>query len=207
MKTNQPSGNESVRGVANHTSSRATASFPAPGYAAQLMQVIQMAITDVIQIGVATILQPTSNVCWATSGWCIHSAKGGTVYSSLRDFVQGQGDAEALRKFDADEINDIDDIIGSGSNTNHLKGSDSSGDFAKSAISRELNAGRPILANVNNNHYVVICGKRKNGSNYELEIMDPGTGSKSWVSTSGGSDNSHIGQAGGFTLSVLYYTN
>lgn len=206
MKVNQSSLNAHTRAVANHTSTKAISSFPAPANAAQLMPVIQMAITDLAQVVVATIQQPTSNVCWAAAGWCIHRVKGGTVYLSLRDFVQGQSDAESLRKFDADEINDIDEIIGSSSTTNYFKGSDDTGDYSKAVISRELNAQRPILANVNNDHYVVICGKRKNNNNYELEIMDPGTGSTTWVNTGGGSDNSHIGQAGGYTLSVLYYT-
>lgn len=206
MKVNQSSLNAHTRAVANHTSTKAISSFPAPANAAQLMPVIQMTITDQKQIPVTSIRQPTSNVCWAAAGWCIHIAKGGKAYVSLRDFVQGQGKKGDLKKFDHDKINDIDRIIGSKSATNHFKGSDKSGDYSKATISKEINADQPIVANVNKNHYIVICGKRKNNNNYELEIMDPGTGSKTWVNTGGGSDNSHIGQAGGYSLSVLYYT-
>lgn len=204
MKAQQQQAPAPNRGSAHTVSQQAPAP---PGLASQpavqRMAVIQMAITDEVTVAVPGIAQSDTNLCWAASGWSIHRALGGTGYGSELLFVTGQANAASLVKYNNNRVNDIDNIIGSGSTTNHLTGSDSSGSFQKAMISRQLGLGKPILANVNNNHYVVICGKHKNNGDYKLQIMDPASGNKSWVSTDSGT---HTGTAGGYSLSVLYFT-
>lgn len=176
-----------------------------PGRVAQRKPVIQMAITGVTQIGVADIAQSKTNRCWAAAGWCIHQHAGGTAYTTEKAFVTAKGDTTAQSDYRRNRPTDIDRIIGSSSGHNRLSGSEKAKSYSKAAISRELNKNKPIVANVSKNHYVVICGKRKNDGDYQLEIMDPGSGSKSWEDTTGPSAT-RIATVGGYTLSVLYYT-
>lgn len=198
MKQHQSSADSESRASAHQASQQATAQFAA---------VVQMDITDEVTVNVANIAQSDTNLCWAAAGWCIHRAKGGTAYGSERDFVDGQKGAQlTLTRYDNNRVNDIDNIIGSNSVTNHLVGSDVVDPFAKSAISRALNNGNPILANVNNNHYVVICGKRKKDGDYQLRIMDPATGGKSWKDAYDNANNMRVSRVGNYALSVLYYT-
>lgn len=86
---------------------------------------------------------------------------------------------------------------------------DTSGLFAKANISRELNAGRPLLARLGDNRFVVINGKRKYEAAYQLLIMDPQTGDCTWLATSNNTDQNkaNIDMAGDQVLSVLYYLN
>lgn len=173
---------------------------------AQLMPVMQLAITGLVQVGVTAKTQAKSNTCWAASGWVIDLFKGGAHVSEAA-FVSAQGDVTAKLKYTQNKVTDIDRIIGSSSITNRLSNSDSSSPFSKSAISRELGS-KPIVANVNNNHYIIICGKRFNNNLYELEYMDPANGSTTWGATATtGNDNAKIDSVGAYSLSVLYYIN
>ena len=168
--------------------------------------VIQMVIKDLMQVPVANIQQPGVNHCWATVGWCIHQFAGGAAYGSLKDFVNGQGTADARTKFANDQPTDVDEIIGSLSGDNRLSGSDSAGSFSKSVITKTLKGGRPILVNIDGVHYVILCGKRSNDSNYEVELMDPATGSKAWhATTSDPNSTQKITHVGSYALTVFYY--
>lgn len=170
----------------------------------QLMPVIQMVITGQVTVAVTSKRQAKTNTCWAACGWVIDLFKGGN-YASEQAFVTAKGDLTAKNNYTSNTTTDIDRIIGSSAVTNRLSASDSSTPFLKSAISRELGS-KPIVANVNNNHYIIICGKRFNNGNYQLQYMDPGYGSTTWADTATtGSDKTRIDQVGGYALSVLYY--
>jgi hypothetical protein len=168
--------------------------------------VVQMVITGEARVPVTNIQQPGSNHCWATVGWCIHQFAGGALYASLKDFVDGQGTADAKTKFANDQPTDVDQIIGSQSKYNRLSGSDAAGSFSKTVITKTLNAGKPILVNVNGEHYVILCGKRSNDSKYEVELMDPATGTKAWYDTTPDTTSGlKITAAGAYSLTVFYY--
>jgi hypothetical protein len=74
-----------------------------------------------------------------------------------------------------------------------------------------LNKDNPIVLNVDGNHYITVTGKRKNGPNWQLKIVDPADGQEHWVNTypAGHNKITEIGKPGGgrYTLSVAYYTN
>lgn len=164
--------------------------------------IVQMVVTEEVTVPIPDVAQRNANSCWAAVGWSIHRFKGGTAYTTERNFVQGQGSATARSNYTADQVNDIDSIIGSTSNNNRLKGSDVDDPFSKVVISKTINKGEPIVANVNNDHYVIICGKRKDDGVFQLQIMDPATGAKTWETLNTGAKISTIG---GYSLSVLYY--
>lgn len=168
-------------------------------------RIAQFNITDEKMIAVPDKQQQKTNSCWAASGWSIYEhVNGGGTYSTEAEFVNGQAGSAATKGIYTRNLKtDIDKIIGSGSNENLLAGSDVENPFSKSSISRALNADKPIVANVNASHYVVICGKRKNNGVYELQVMDPDTGSKSWMATNSGTK---VDTMGAYSLSVLYYT-
>jgi hypothetical protein len=164
---------------------------------------IQRAVSGAVNLGVPDVQQSNTNLCWAATGLSVHQYLTNTQPGE-QAFVTAQGSAKAKRKYAANKVCDIDDIIGSLSATNSLAGSDSSGSFSKSVIGRELNNGNLIIANVNGDHYIIICGKRSvKGTGWQLQIMDPGTGTKTWVNTDAGGKTASAGQ---YDLTVLYYT-
>lgn len=219
MKGFAVNGDKSLESEADIMGAKALRSAGNPGQAqfnlpqfknreksAQLMPVVQMVVTGLVEVAVTAKTQAKTNTCWAASGWVIDLFKGGT-YASEQAFVTAKGDATARTNYTNNTVTDIDRIIGSSSVTNRLSSSDTSGSFSKSTISHEL-ASKPILANVNNNHYIVICGKRFDDNAYQLKYMDPADGSTKWGATATtGNDNNKIDSVGAYTLSVLYYIN
>ncbi|MES2073999.1 MAG: papain-like cysteine protease family protein, partial [Pseudomonadota bacterium] len=173
---------------------------PAFGLASRLLQ---RAISGSVSLGVPNVQQSNTNLCWAATGLSIHQHLSNTQPAE-QAFVTAQGSQQAQTDYTANQVSDIDDIIGSASTTDRLAGSDSSGNFSKAVIGKELNRGRPMIANVNGDHYVIICGKRSvKGAGYQLQIMDPGTGTTSWVNTDSGGKTANAGQ---YSLTVVYYT-
>lgn len=160
-------------------------------------------------IRVPGVRQTDSDLCWAATGWSIHRYKRGTAYASEAAFVAGEGDAVAQADYANNDPTDIDRIIGEQSNTNRFRGSDDAPPFAQSIITREINRRHPIVANVNNNHYIIISGYRTRNGRYQVQRMDPATGRTAWVDTTraAGGGNPRISHTGPYALSVLYYTN
>jgi hypothetical protein len=166
-------------------------------------RLLQRAVTGSVSLGVPNVQQSNTNLCWAATGLSIHRHMSNTQPAE-QAFVTAQGSQQAQLDYTANQVSDIDDIIGSASTTDRLAGSDSSGKFSKAVIGKELNQGRPVIANVNGDHYIIICGKRSvKGTGYQLQIMDPGTGTKTWVNTDNGGKTANAGQ---YSLTVLYYT-
>ena len=189
-----------------HSSSSGTAQLKAS--VAQLAPNKKRKIKDEHQTSVSRVQQVKGNTCWATAGWCIHRSKGGGSSSAATEaaFVKAYGSDGAKANYKKNKVTDIDEIIGSQSARNRITGSDSAGSFSKSVIAREIRNGNPIVANVNGNHYVIIHGTRRNGT-YQLKIMDPATGSSTWVDTDVDENSAQrIRAAGSYALSVLYYT-
>ncbi|MBN3894273.1 MAG: DUF4157 domain-containing protein [Nostoc sp. NOS(2021)] len=161
----------------------------------------------IVQRVVSGETQPTGNVCWAAVGYAIHKHKGGQQYIDLRTFVQNHANANVLTIFDQNQPTDIDRIIGEQSNLNRLDGSDSAGSYYKSAITRILNKDKPIVANVNGNHYIILTERIFNNGTYQLRYMDPADGQFHTLdAVEDPSDPQRITGVGNYTLSVLYYT-
>lgn len=156
-----------------------------------------------VELKVPEVRQPTDNVCWAAAGYAVSHFGGHTNRTSLGRFVNRSGNDEAKDNYRDNQVGDIDEIVGSLSNNNLLAGSDDSGSYSKSVITKELNAGRPMIANVDGEHYVVICGKRKLGTVYQIKIMDPATGMSRWVDTDDGLKTTMVG---GHEVTTMYYT-
>jgi hypothetical protein len=159
-----------------------------------------------IQRVVPAQAQTNTNLCWAAVGYAIHRHKGGAA-ATLLNFVTAQGTANALANFNNNTATDIDEIIGSLSTTNRLTGSDSEGSYGKAAMTVKLNAGDPIVANVNNNHYIILTASSMATGRYQLTYMEPATGA--FVTEDAAVDplsmNKVIG-VGAYRFSVLYYT-
>jgi len=165
-----------------------------------------MGFGQVIQRVITPVSQPTANTCWAAVGYAVHRHAGGAA-ATLRNFVSAQGTANALTQFDADNVLDIDEIIGSQATTNRLTGSDSAGSYGKAGITTKLNAGNPIVANVNSNHYIILTAREIVNGTYRLTYMDPASGSSVTAdAVEDSTSSSKITGVGGYTLSVLYYT-
>jgi hypothetical protein len=170
----------------------------------QRMKVVQRTITDSAEIGHGAITQHKTNSCWAATGWWVHTFHTGG-YASEALFVAGHASPYAKGRYTQNKVCDIDQGIGSKSKGDHFNGCDDKPPFAESYFDLEIGTNSlPIIANVNADHYVIICGKRKNNGAYELKVMDPGDGSLAWLSTTG--NNNKITKAGAHTLSVLYFT-
>lgn len=182
-------------------------SYPGKGETLPLqrMPVAQLVISAVVELALPDKTQTTSNHCWAAAGWAVHEFHRGGSYGTEEDFVQGQASPSGKGTYKKNQLTDINQAIGSKSKDNLLSGSDDTGSYSKSTITAELNKDQPIVANIGGVHYVVICGKRKNDDMYQLKIMDPLSGSKTWQDTAGPS-SSHISSVGGVDIAVLYYT-
>jgi hypothetical protein len=164
--------------------------------------------TKEVTVDVPGVKQRSSNLCWAAVGYSIYKRFGinKTKYKKLNSFVKAlHGPAIKLtkKKEPPNKVQDIDDIIGTGSQENLLVGSNSTAPFGKNGITMQLTSGKPIVANVDGQHYVIICGRRNNGRKFEVQLMDPLTGKKTWVKTHG--QKSSIAKVGSYTLTTLYY--
>lgn len=159
-----------------------------------------------IQRVVAGFQQTNTNLCWAAVGYAIHRHCGGAA-AALRAFVVAQGTANALANFDNNTATDIDEIIGSLSNTNRLTGSDSEGTYGKAGLTTKLNNGNPIIANVNNNHYIILTASSMATGKYQLTYMDPATGAfATQDATVDPLSMNKVTGVGAYGFSVLYYT-
>jgi hypothetical protein len=197
---------------AEHASRRFAAFRPAvaPRSAATIAQPFLRSRT--IQRVVPACQQTNTNLCWAAVGYAIHQHKGGVAHASLTAFVAAQGTANAQANFATNTAMDIDEIIGSLSTTNRLTGSDSAGtqpegSYGKAGITTKLSAGDPIIANVNNNHYIILTGSSMATGKYQLTYMDPATGN--FVTQDATVDPLSMNKVtgvGAYHFSVLYYT-
>ena len=168
--------------------------------------VVQRGKTNKVSVKVKKVKQRKSNLCWAAVGYSLHRTIGNKAHNKFKAFVRAHGNRKIkFRKSGSprNQVQDIDDIIGSGSGENLLVGSNSTAPFGKNGIAMQLQKGKPIIANVNSDHYVIICGKRSNNGQYEIKIMDPATGKMNWLAATGTGQS--ISRIGGYALSVLYY--
>jgi len=160
----------------------------------------------VIQRVISDTKQPRSNLCWAAVGFAIHQHKGGTE-PDIPTFVRNKGSASSPNKFNTNKINDIDQIIGSASNENFLIGSDTSGSYGKGGITNKLKNDKPIVANLDGQHYVILISSRTDKGAYKITYMDPATGtSQEAVTEQDPLEGSKITKLDGHKLTALYYT-
>ena len=161
---------------------------------------------DVIQRVVPAITQSNTNRCWAAAGWAIHRHLGGTNYATEQAFVTAQASAGAQTNYTNNVVEDIDNIIGSGSATKRLVSTDTVGKYFKSTVTASLNANGAIVANVNNNHYIILTSRTIVNGVYSLTYMDPATGASSTAAADLDADTRYITGVGGvYAFSVLYY--
>lgn len=162
--------------------------------------------TDVVQRVVPDTQQPTGNTCWAACGFAIHQHFGG-VDADIQTFVTNSCSAASAARFTNDQVNDIDEVIGSLSNQNLLTGSDSAGTYGKSGITQKLNNNTPIVANVNGNHYIILTARTIQNGVYSVTYMDPAVGqSVTEDAVEDVNSPKKITHVGAYALTALYYT-
>lgn len=161
----------------------------------------------VIQRAVPDTKQDKTNVCWAASGYAVYRDRGGQAYTDLNAFVTAKGSATAKKNYKDNKVTDIDEIIGSNSNSNNLlSGSDDAGTYGKSGLTAKFNRGEPIVANVNGNHYIVLISRRIDQGTYYVTYMDPADGKQhEKAAEEDATSSSKITKVGNYALSVLYY--
>lgn len=154
-------------------------------------------------VSVSNVKQSNKNSCWAAVALCIHGFKG-TDYKDQATLVEAVGKKTAKTAFANNTVADIDCILGGGAKKKILKESDAAGSFPKTEITDELGKGKPIVANINSDHYVVICGTKEESGTTSLKVMDPYKGTQKWYVVEEDSTGSITGY-GNQKLSVLYY--
>jgi hypothetical protein len=168
---------------------------------------------DVVQRVVTAIMQKTSKLCWAAVGYAIHLHKGGDSYEqsgtvAVRNFVVKRGKDDLWKNYDLNKVADIDDIIGSASKNNLLSEEDSVPPFSKDEITKELGADKPIVANVDSEHYIILTGCKEEKKEFNVTYMEPADGTtKTEKATSAAADAEKIEKVGKYSLTVLYFTS
>jgi len=171
----------------------------------------------VVQRVVTPIQQPRDELCWAAVGYAVYLHKGGArfpgadVATQLDAFVAAKGSKNAYVLFKANKSADIDEIIGSQSNGNNLleaadgKGKSGEG-YGKAGLTAKLNKDPAIIANVDNQHYIILTGTGTSTGAFQVTYMEPDDAtSKTADTTDDPTSKFKITHVGGYKLTVLYY--